>query len=170
MGNLMTQRRTYDRNPEGEPTTEPPRAQPAAPKAKSEGTSTIKLLLLAGASAVVGAVAIDFYRKIKGGGGGDGDDHPAPAATPALPASMPGQTFIPMPMMIPMPMGGGMGYGMQQPMPPQPQQQMRNSGSEEDEEKALMKRFAKDLARKKVVAELNRKRIEEVANEFMEDA
>lgn len=160
-----TARRSYDRNPEGEPAAAEPRVAPAP---KKEGTHWFKMLLIGAGSAVAAVAAVDMYRKItKGGGGGGDEEREAPAAAPAQTA-LPGQTFIPMPVPFPMPMmmpGGGYMQQGQMPSPPS-----RNGAiSEEDEERIMVKRYEREQAAKRAARAIRRKQIDEMTADFMDD-
>lgn len=134
----------------------------------------LRTLMIAAGTAVAAVVAVDLYRKIKGGGGGgDSDDspHPTPAA---LPAAVPNQTFIPMPMMMPfpMPMGGGYGgggYGMQPPPPTPPSRNGSRELSEKDEVDEMVKQVTRELRVKKAATAARRRQVEHLTEEFMEE-
>lgn len=161
-------RTSYDSEPGKETASEPaaassPKASRAAKPAKtSGGYGILKTAAIIAGSSIVAVIAVDVYRKFKGGGGsGDGTDpRQLPAPVGQLPAAMPGQTFIPMPMPFPMPMMMGGGYGMQQPMPP------RRNLSEEEEEKLEIKQFARQGARAKLERERARRKLDEMVDEF----
>ncbi len=136
--------------------------KPAAPRAKARGFSVLQSLLLAGGSAVAAVVAVDWYRKVFKGGGDEEQRGPAqaPAAIPATPMQQ--QTFVPMPMPFPMPMPM---YGGSMPAPP-----TRNRESDEEEtERDLLRRMKKDREKAKVLKEMQRRRIEDLADDFLED-
>lgn len=166
-------RRSYDRNPD-EPSAEAPK-EPAPPRrATKESSGVLRTLMIAAGSAVAAVMAVDFYRKFKGGGESEESAHsPAPAA---LPAAAPNQTFIPMPMPFPMPMmmGGGYGggYGMQPPAAP-PAPPSRNGGGRqlsEDEEKAeLVRQVTREIRIKKAASEARRQQVDQMADDFMGD-
>jgi hypothetical protein len=160
-------RTSYDSEPRKETASEPaaassPKAARAAKPAKTSGFyGILKTAAVIAGSSIVAVIAVDVYRKFKGGGGGDGTDpRQLPAPVGQLPAAMPGQTFIPMPMPFPMPMMMGGGYGMQQPMPP------RRNLSEEEEEKLELKQFARQGARAKLERERARRKLDEMVDEF----
>lgn len=163
---MTTARRNYD-DAEGSEGPKRPEAttRTTTARVKPRGLSTLQSLLLAGGSALAAVVAVDWYRKVfKSGGGGDEDGgakQPQQAAMPASPMQQ--QTFVPMPMPFPMPMpmyGGGM------PSPP-----ARNRGADDDEEseRDLLKRMAKDRKKAQLIKEMQRRRIDDLAEEFMDD-
>lgn len=156
---MTAQRINYDdesRNPDPQQPAAPP-----PPSSKKQGGGWLKTLLLAGGAAVAGAIAVDMYRKhVKGEK--DPDDRQAPPNTPQL--AMANQTFVPMPipMPMPMPMPGYGGYGA-----PPPERNPRRTADEEEE---LMREEAKKIvARKRVIKDLNRERIDQMAAELLED-
>lgn len=162
-------RKIYDRNPDdGETPTEPPRTT-TKKIIVNHGGGLLRTLLIAGGSAVAAVIAVDFYRKVRGGG----EDERDREQSPSVPALSPGmnQTFIPMPMPFPMPMMMG-GYGGGMPSPPSPPPASRNgrSGRSEDEEEAdLIRKFTKELRIKKAASAVRRQQVDAMAEEFMGD-
>jgi hypothetical protein len=114
----MTQRRTYhERNQTpgddgmGGVGVDPPPPPPPAPPPSTWLKTTLSIAL----GAVIGAVAVDVYRRIKGGMTKNPDDddmqggYSAMGGLPGGPSIMPFPMPLPMPMPMPMPMYGGMG-------------------------------------------------------------
>ncbi len=118
----MTTRRTYhqhrQRNQEEADTDVPP----IPPQPTGGGGTVLRTILTVAVSAVVGAVAVDFYRRFFSKNRNDGGDDEMQGHQMIGPmGALPGATSImpmPMPLPIPWPMGGGYGFGAPQAAPP----------------------------------------------------
>lgn len=134
MGNIiiMSRRRRTYKNHAGEPeyADQPanPEADPGFPTPAPQRSNWLRTALTIAGSAVLGAVAIDFYRKLKSPSvrNDGGDDFDGEGGAPSmLSAAVPGApTIMPMPMPVPMPMPMPMmpnyGYGGYGGPPPPP--------------------------------------------------
>lgn len=117
----MTRRTYYDRRNQGlegeDAGAEPP---PPPPQPQNGGSSWLKTVMTIAVSAVVGAVAVDIYRRFTSKNRNP-DDEGMVGIGPM--GALPGGTSImpmplPLPMPWPMPMGGGYGGGFGQQVAP----------------------------------------------------
>jgi hypothetical protein len=144
----MATRRRYQqdphRNQEGVETDVPP----PPPPQQNTGSGWLRTTLTIAVSAVVGAIAVDFYKRYFSKTRNEGDDgeyqgHIGPmGALPGAPSIMP----MPMPMPIPWPMGGGFGFG--QPVAPQG---YRDERPLTDEQKLELQRLKTEEAKAKAM-------------------
>lgn len=144
----MATRRTYhhhqQRNQdEAETDTPPPPPQP------SGGGSILRTGLTIMVSAVIGAIAVDFYKRFFTKTRNTGDDDEQSMGMIGPMGSLPGAPSImpmPMPLPIPWPMGGGYGFG--QPVAPQG---YRDERPLTDEQKLELQRLKTEEAKAKAM-------------------
>lgn len=146
----MATRRRYQqdphRNQDGVDTDVPP----PPPPQPSGGSSWLRTGLTIAVSAVVGAIAIDFYKRYFSRTRNTGDDDDAQGmigpmgAMPGAPSIMP--MPMPFPMPFPMPMGGGYGFG--HPVAPQG---YRDERPLTDEQKLELQRLKTEEAKAKAM-------------------